>query len=178
MLIQYAYVEETHYAKMPELANLRSTTGGAFATVTLPDEAPEWHPFRNVFPHLAGLTPTIVVFRDAMASLTAEEQEAILLHEEGHLRLRHVTAEMTLAAYRGAETEQQMIDDVEKELEADAYASDRVGPAAMHSALRKAILGTAEGREEVTGMSDDEIIAYVRERSEAARRRLDTLCPA
>ena len=178
MFIQYIRVEELHYAQMPELRQMGITVGGACATVTSPEGVPGWDAFRAVFPKIQALTPTIFLFEDAMMSLTAEEQEAVRLHEEGHLALGHITVEMTVIACAGGATEPQLIDVLANELAADAYAADRIGREVTLRAFTKAFIMAFRNAGGDSSLSERETIARIREHSEEARRRLDALCSA
>lgn len=76
--------------------------------------------------------PAIFVVKEAKDTLTAEETEAILTHELGHIRLGHVEAAATSQA-TGA------ICNPLDELAADAFAAAMTSKKAMASALTKLI---------------------------------------
>jgi Zn-dependent protease with chaperone function len=68
---------------------------------------------------------TVCVVSDVIPSLTKEELDAVVAHEIGHIVNDH------LVGLTG------VMDDNQKEMEADAYAAEQVSAAAMKSALVK-----------------------------------------
>lgn len=82
----------------------------------------------SVFQH--GMTSYILVYTDYMeeAGLNEVEYNAILLHEKGHIHLKHNVLNLGKTG---------IVCDATQELQADAYAADRVGRAVMYSAIVK-----------------------------------------
>ena len=79
--------------------------------------------------------PYIAVVKEIADKLPQEEFLAILLHEEGHLKLNHASEYTKLSVVDA------------HELEADAYAASIVGKATMKRALKRIclVLGVALG---------------------------------
>ena len=75
--------------------------------------------------------PVIVMLAEVAAELTEEEKLAILLHEEGHIVAEHGSKATKFIG--------KIVDHVEFELEADAYAAARIGGSILKSALVKVI---------------------------------------
>lgn len=79
----------------------------------------------------------VIYLEEACEGLTSEELQAVLLHEEGHVRLGHMEA---FAATGGA----GVMMDLDSEMEADAYSASVVGKKVMASALTKVIINLAK----------------------------------
>jgi len=80
-------------------------------------------------------TPFIVVSTELLNVLDEDELMSIIYHEEGHIKLGHVHAKDQVSCTRvyGA----PLIDNMEFELAADAYAASKICPNILVNALLK-----------------------------------------
>ena len=77
----------------------------------------------------------IVIDEHLTTQLSEDELNAIVAHEQGHIHYGH----MHSAAAEGVEG---VIDNMQYELEADAFAIEKCGAAALLSGMKKAIAST------------------------------------
>lgn len=140
--VQVIYESLDLYEKGSENYNnsvkMIAATGGCCAIVVTPELLPLIMDGVDKMDHVGycqsmqhlGLGPAIALSKETFSFLTKEEQSAIFFHELGHLRLGHLET-----AGNG------IMDDVGKEIEADAYAAARTSKAVMASALGNIISG-------------------------------------
>lgn len=121
--------------------NLLFQSGGFMATVYEDDHeeqlraaGTEVHPSDRDFIQTLRNTPFVIRISDAMEMLTEAEIEAVTWHEVGHIRCGHVEKAL-------AQKVRGVLNNVEFEKEADAYAAARVSKAAMAKALTKLMIG-------------------------------------
>lgn len=78
----------------------------------------------------------IAMYKDTFSGLTEDEELGILSHELGHIKLGHLE-DLSLPR-----NEHGLIESVQAELEADAYAAKRVGKDVMKNAIQKVFRNT------------------------------------
>lgn len=102
-------------------------------------EAPEpWaETFRNLKPNVS-----INVLWEVISRLSEEEYTALLLHEVHHIKSGFLERKEGLTKVNGIE----VMVSLQAELDADAYAAERVGKSAVSSMLKKCIETTAKSR--------------------------------
>ena len=120
----------------------------------------------------------ILGFKEAMDLLDEDELFAILAHEDGHLKHRHFENVQKTNLVQNF-----IMDDIDKELEADSYAVSLVGKKVLKKALKKAMEHTYELQVELIRTNPfvedaDRMIENFRKHffnSEAMLRRLEAL---
>lgn len=104
----------------------------------------------------------ILVFSGANDVLTPDERQAILAHEEGHFYHGHL---------KGLTLEAGVLDNLPKELEADAYAIAKCGARVLYKALRKTILASARALAAQDELSSAEVFRMLRNFAEDLQPR-------
>lgn len=93
----------------------------------------------------------VMVFSGVNNALSEKELAAIVAHEEGHVHHKHLEG-----------LEAGLMDDLSKEIEADAYAAEKCGASTLYRALRKTVLASVQAMAAEDEMSSADIFGMLR----------------
>lgn len=110
----------------------------------------------------------VLISEDLAGVLTGEELQAIVAHEQGHIHHGHIHA----ATEDGLEG---VIDNMSFELEADAFAIEKCGAAALLSGMKKAITSTLKAAFKHYGVPETMHLSVTKNALKALKPRLSAL---